>query len=148
MEGALQGIPSIALSQYFGPDNAKTDDPFEAARLHGAKVVRQVLQAGLDDGDDDYRLFYNINFPPVPASDVKGVKATRQGMRYGTRFGVVPHMSPAGRRYVWIHGGDQRAATAPDTDAAANLDGYISVTPMRADLTDHTLLDKLSDALT
>lgn len=147
IEAALQGIPAIALSQYFGPDNAQTDDPFEAARVHGADVVRKLMNAGLDDGENDYRLFYNVNFPPVPAAAVKGTKAVRQGQRYGTKFGVVPHMAPSGRRYVWIKGGDQRAATAPDTDAAANLDGYISVTPMRADLTDYDLLTQLGEAL-
>lgn len=147
IEAALQGIPAIALSQYFGPDNAQTDDPFEAARVHGADVVRMLMNADLDDGENDYRLFYNVNFPPVPAAAVKGTKAVRQGQRYGTKFGAIPHLAPTGRRYVWIKGGDQRAATAPDTDAAANLDGYISVTPMRADLTDHALVSHLGAAL-
>lgn len=147
IEAALQGIPAIALSQYFGPDNAQTDDPFEAARVHGANVVRKLMNADLDDGENDYRLFYNVNFPPVPAAAVKGTKAVRQGLRYGTKFGAIPHLAPTGRRYVWIKGGDQRAATAPDTDAAANLDGYISVTPMRADLTDHALVSQLGAAL-
>jgi 5'-nucleotidase len=147
IEAALQGIPAIALSQYFGPDNAQTDDPFEAARVHGADVVRKLMNADLDDGENDYRLFYNVNFPPVPAAAVKGTKAVRQGQRYGTKFGAIPHLAPTGRRYVWIKGGDQRAATAPDTDAAANLDGYISVTPMRADLTDHALVSQLGAAL-
>lgn len=147
IEAALQGIPAIALSQYFGPDNAQTDDPFEAARVHGANVVRKLMNADLDDGENDYRLFYNVNFPPVPAAAVKGTKAVRQGQRYGTKFGAIPHLAPTGRRYVWIKGGDQRAATAPDTDAAANLDGYISVTPMRADLTDHALVSQLGAAL-
>ncbi|NBX10292.1 MAG: stationary phase survival protein SurE, partial [Marivivens sp.] len=44
-------------------------------------------------------------------------------------------------------GGDQRVRTLPDTDVALNLDGYISVTPMRADLTDHATLAQLRDAL-
>ncbi|MGB0608907.1 MAG: stationary phase survival protein SurE, partial [Paracoccaceae bacterium] len=33
--------------------------------------------------------------------------------------------------------------TAPGTDAAKNLEGYITVTPMRADLTDYDALDAL-----
>jgi 5'-nucleotidase len=35
MEAALQGLPAIALSQYFGPGNRDLADPFEAARAHG-----------------------------------------------------------------------------------------------------------------
>ena len=40
IEAALQGVPAIALSQFFGPENAKLADPFESARVHGAKVVQ------------------------------------------------------------------------------------------------------------
>ena len=80
MEAALQGIPAIALSQYYGPDNATADDPFEAARVHGANVVRRILAAD-PAGQSGYRLFYNVNFPPCSAAEVKGPKAVVQGWR-------------------------------------------------------------------
>ena len=146
MEAALQGLPAFALSQYFGPHNLGLDNPFEAAAVHGLAVIRSVLQANPDmsDGaDKDYRLFYNINFPPVAAADVRGVRVARQGYRRGSRFGVVSHLSPSGRRFLWIKGGDQQVATEPGSDAAVNLDGYVSVTPMRADLTAHDAVDAL-----
>lgn len=146
MEASLQGIPAMALSQYYGPANVNAEDPFEASRVHGVAVLRKLLEAGMQD-DQPYQLFYNINFPPVPAADVKGARVVRQGIRQGTKFGVEPHLSPSGRRFLWIRGGDQRAPVAEGTDAAANLDGYISVTPMRADLTDYACLDKLSGKL-
>ncbi|WP_299350120.1 5'/3'-nucleotidase SurE [uncultured Shimia sp.] len=142
MEGALQGVPSIALSQYLGPENYDIDDPFEAASRHGAETVRKILAATPKE-NADYRLFYNVNFPPVLADNVKGVKLATQGFRRDTCFSVEPHNSPSGRRFLWIKGGNQRIMTAPGTDAAANLDGYISVTPMRADLTAHDTLDAL-----
>ncbi|MGD9864693.1 MAG: 5'/3'-nucleotidase SurE, partial [Pseudodonghicola sp.] len=106
MEAALQGIPAMALSQYFGPANLGLDNPFDAAAHHGADVIRRILAAGLDAGED-YRLFYNINFPPVPAADVKGLRAATQGFRRNTRFSVEPHSSPSGRRFLWIKGGYQ-----------------------------------------
>jgi 5'-nucleotidase len=142
MEGALQGIPSIALSQYFGPANATLDDPFEAALTHGADTVRRILDATPDD-TGDYQLFYNVNFPPVPAAQVKGTRLSKQGRRPGVRFSTEPHQAPSGRRFVWIKGGNQQVRTAPGTDAADNLDGYITVTPMRADLTAHDMMDRL-----
>lgn len=146
LEGVLQGIPSIALSQYYGPANRDEADPFEAARVHGADVVRAVVKAGFDLGAD-YGLFYNVNFPPVPAEDVKGMRAATQGRRKGVVFSSEPFNSPAGRRYLWMKGGDQRVATAPGSDGALNLDGYISITPMRADLTDHSAIANLDAAL-
>ncbi len=142
IEGALQGIPSFALSQFLGPKNYTADNPFEAAGEFGAEVVRKVLDAN-PANNHAYALFYNVNFPPCLAADVAGVRAVAQGLRDGTKFSVEPHNSPSGRRFLWARGGDQQRKTAPDTDAAVNLDGYISVTPMRADLTAHDTLAAL-----
>jgi 5'-nucleotidase len=146
MEAALQGLPAIALSQYYGPGNLTLDNGFEAARAHGAGVIRKLLANGHWD-EDDYRVFYNVNFPPLPAADVLGTRVTTQGFRRETRFGVEPHVAPNGRRFLWIKGGRQDVPTEPGSDAHANLGGYISVTPMRADLTAHDRLDALRAAL-
>ncbi|PRY78941.1 5'-nucleotidase [Yoonia maritima] len=146
MEAALQGIPAIALSQYYGAGNAALDDPFEAALAHGASIIKTLLDPALWD-DANYRLFYNVNFPPVPAADVKGVQAASQGFRKNTNFTAEAQTSPTGRKFLWVRGGPQHEPTAPGTDAAANLDGYISVTPMRADLTDYDMIAALEDVL-
>ncbi|MGO4855146.1 5'/3'-nucleotidase SurE [Phaeovulum sp. W22_SRMD_FR3] len=146
MEAALQGVPSIALSQFMGPDNAGLDDPFEAARVHGAGIVRALLDKGRWDAEH-YRVFYNVNFPALPASAVKGHKVANQGFRAETRFGVEPHQSPSGRRFLWIKGGPQHVRAGDGSDINANLDGYIAITPMRADLTAHDLLEDLTARL-
>lgn len=143
IEAALQGLPAIALSQYYGPDNAGLSQPFEAAASHGSRVIRRLLGSAPWDENADYRLFYNVNFPPCPAKQVKGIKLARQGYRKDTFFKTEPFTSPAGRNYLWITGGPQDVPTAPGSDAAANLAGYISVTPMRADLTAHDVIDNL-----
>ena len=146
MEAALQGLPAIALSQYYGPANAQAEDPFEAARLHGAALVKKLVDQGEWD-QTDYRVFYNVNFPPVPASGVKGIRVAPQGYRRDTRFSVKPDIAPNGRRFLWVTGGRQDVPTEPGSDAAANLAGYISVTPMRADLTAHDAIDRVRAAL-
>ncbi|MCF6430058.1 5'/3'-nucleotidase SurE [Leisingera sp. MMG026] len=142
MEAALQGIPAMALSQYYGPANRETDNPFEAAAAHGAALVKKILAAQPQDGQD-YMLFYNINFPPVPAAEVKGARVATQGFRRGSHFSAEEQLSPTGRRCLWIRGGNQQVETAAGSDAAVNLDGYISVTPMRADLTARDALNAL-----
>ncbi|NOX74456.1 MAG: 5'/3'-nucleotidase SurE [Alphaproteobacteria bacterium] len=146
IEAVLHGTRAIALSQYFGPGNAGLDDPFEAARAHALPLIRNLMENGVWQ-DRDYGVFYNINFPPHPAAEVKGAKAVAQGFRRDTSFGVEPHFSPSGRKFLWVKGGPQHEPTAPGTDAWANLDGYISVTPMRADLTAHDTLSKIDDIL-
>lgn len=143
MEAALQGFPAIALSQYYGPANRDLDDPFEAAAQHGVEVVRRIL-ANTPEEVGGYSLFYNVNFPPVAGGHVKGIRLAPQGRRPGTVFSSEPHISPSGRRFMWIKGGDQQVATAPGSDAALNLEGYVSVTPMRADLTAHDMMTPLS----
>lgn len=146
IEGALQGVPSIALSQFMGPETRELSDPFESSRVHGAATIRRLLDYGLWD-EADYRLFYNVNFPPVSAVDVKGTRVAAQGYRRDTSFTTEPHMSPSGKRFLWIKGGAQHSPTLPGTDAAVNLEGYISVTPMRCDLTAHDRLAELEAAL-
>ncbi|MDO5704954.1 MAG: 5'/3'-nucleotidase SurE [Paracoccus sp. (in: a-proteobacteria)] len=135
MEAALQDVPAIALSQYLGPETMALDDPFEAARQHGARVIRAILDHGDWESEADFPLFYNVNFPPLSAAAVRGVRVAPQGRRGGSRFAMQPFDAPNGRRYLWISGGPQNSPATPGSDVAANLDGYIAVTPMRADLT-------------
>ncbi len=146
MEAALQGIPAIALSQFNGPENINLANPFEAAAAHGVDVVRALLRHGIWD-ERDYRLFYNVNFPPCPADAVKGTRVVAQGYRPDTRHTVEPHQSPSGRMFMWVRGGAQAVDTGEGTDVRANVDGYIAVTPLHANLTNYDALDILKERL-
>ena len=79
----------------------------------------------------------------MPTSAVKGTKVVTQGRRKGVNFSVQADTSPSGRDFLWVRGGPQHGATAQGTDAQANLDGFISITPMRADLTAHDIMNDL-----
>ncbi len=139
LEASLQGVRAIALSQYYGPDNRDREDPFEAARTHGAAVVRTLLDSAPWE-KRPFMLFYNVNFPPCPAADVAGTRAAMLGARAGMGFKAVPCKSPSGRSFMWMQSGPQNAASDPGCDVAANHDNLVSVTPMCADLTDHATL--------
>ncbi len=146
IEAALQGVRAIALSQFFGPENVDLKDPFEASEATAPALIQLLLDKGVWD-DGDYRLFYNLNFPPVPAAAVKGHQVVRQGFRSETYFGAEPTIAPNGRRFLWIKGGPQHHPTGPGTDVTANLDGYISITPMRCDLTADDVLTDIQTRL-
>ncbi|HRO16259.1 MAG TPA: 5'/3'-nucleotidase SurE [Paracoccus sp. (in: a-proteobacteria)] len=135
MEAALQGLPAVALSQYLGPRTARLDDPFEGARTHGAPLIRDLLAKADWSAGDDFRLFYNVNFPPCAAGAVKGVRIAPQGRRHGVRFGVEPYVAPNGRRFLWISGGPQNGGATPGSDVEALMTDFIAVTPMRPDMT-------------
>lgn len=143
IEGALQDVPAIALSQFLGPATRGLDDPFEAAAAWGARTVRAILGAGRWGGPG-YGTFYNVNFPPRPAAEVRGLRAAAQGFRPTTRFGAQAQTSPSGRRFLWISGGPQDERSEEGTDVAACLDGWVAVTPMRCDLTDRDALGALA----
>ena len=145
MEGALHGLPSIALSQYYGP-NADATDPFAAARTHGASVCRRLVAGGAWS-PVPYGVFYNVNFPALPAAKVRGVRATVQGHRNAATFGVEPQVAPNGRKYLWLSHGHGNNDTPPGSDARECHDGYVTVTPLRADLTAHDLVAPLAQAL-
>lgn len=142
IEGALQGVLSIAISQFYGPANRDLENTFDASAVHGLAVIKRIIAATPAPGPG-YQIFYNVNVPPVAAADVKGTVVVPQGLRAGTGFHTEASTSPTGRQFLWIKGGNQQMPTEPGTDAAVNLEGYISVTPMRADLTAHDMLDQL-----
>lgn len=145
IEGALHGFRAIALSQYFGPAR-RGMDAFASARAYGAEVVRRLI-AGASWSNAGYHVFYNVNFPAVSAEDVKGLRATVQGARPGPTFGTQPQTSPNGRRYLWLTHGHGNSGAAPGTDARECHDGYVTVTPLSADLTARDRIETLAQAL-
>lgn len=147
MEASLHGVKAIAMSQFYGPRNLKLANTYDAAAKLGAGVVRALLDKGLWDETEDYRLIYNVNFPPLPADEVKGVKVAAQGFRRYGGFRIEPHVSPTGRNFMWIRNGEQGRPTLPGTDVTANVEGHISVTPLRCDLTAHDRLAELEARL-
>ncbi|AJE48125.1 5'/3'-nucleotidase SurE [Celeribacter indicus] len=146
MEGALQGVRSIALSQFLGHGTTGLTDMFESARVHGAAVVRRLLDHAPWDEGAEYALFYNVNFPPVSAAETKAPRIGRQGRRPTSGFGIEGQISPTGRRFLWVRGAQQAVECGAGTDVTANLAGHISITPMRADLTAHDRLTALEEA--
>ncbi|PID37147.1 MAG: 5'/3'-nucleotidase SurE [Rhodobacterales bacterium] len=144
MEAALQDLPAVALSQYLSPDLFKTPDIFDAARRLAPAILRRLMEHLQTPSHDDYRVFFNVNFPPCPAAEVKGTKICAQGRREETYFSATRQKSPTGRDYLWLKGGTQHGPSTPGADADLLTQGYVSVTPMRADLTAQDQLVALS----
>jgi len=139
MEGLSLGIPSIAVS-FAGADlRADTDKLSGHAELLG-NLLRHVVR--LPDFPRDTLL--NINLPPLSAGEVRGVRLTRLGRRVYSNS-LSPMNDPWGRQIYWIGGGSAEWSGEPDSDFQAVRDGYVSVTPLRLDLTH---FDMLSSAAT
>lgn len=140
IEGALQGIRSIALSQYLGPLTRDLASPFESAQRFAPKLIQNLLARAWDS--EGYMHFYNINFPPCPADLVKGTRVVAQSFRNGS-FESQAQVAPNRMRYHYITGPNQHENPKDQGDVDVNLSNYIALTPMSADLTRHEALKSL-----
>ncbi|SNS80397.1 5'/3'-nucleotidase SurE [Sphingopyxis indica] len=141
IEGALAGIPAIALSQVYAREGMGDTVPFEAAEAWGAKALAPLLKTPMPP-----RTLVNINFPALPAAAVKGIRVVRQGFHDYSRGSIVEGTDPRGYTYYWfgLHGIEH--SLAHDSDLEAIDDGYISVTPLQLDLTHDASLAALRSA--
>ena len=138
-EGALAGIRSIALSQVYAREGAGHDVSFDAAETWGERVLRPLLDTPFAE-----RTLVNVNFPPLAAGEVKGIRVVRQGFHDYARGSVVEGTDPRGFSYYWfgLHGIEHTAGHATDLEAVA--DGFVSVTPLQLDFTHDASVAALS----
>ena len=135
MEATVLGIPAVAVS-YAGRDGV------EHLEGYGPLLGRLLAQLLARDGFPRETLL-NVNLPPIPAGQVKGVKVTRLGRRvFSDAF--TRGTDPSGRPYFWIGGGRVEWAPAEGTDNHAVENGYVSVTPLHLDLTNHALIEDVA----
>jgi 5'-nucleotidase len=135
MEGLAMGVPSIALSFAGGDlrnDTRLLDDQVSVLTA----LLRHVTSLTTFPPDT----LLNINLPPVQGGKLKGVRLTRLGRRVYSSS-IKPMEDPWGRKIFWIGGGSINWTGTEDSDFRAIQDGYISVTPLHLDLTNHTLID-------
>lgn len=140
MEGALAGIPSIALSQVMTQERPPSGDRFHAARNWGPKVIAPLIEMQFAA-----RTLVSVNFPALDAEEVKGIRAVRQGFHDYARASVVEARDPRGQRYYWFGLDAIEHTLDHGTDLEAIAEKYISVTPLQLELTHHASLATLGE---
>ena len=128
MEAALAGVPAIALSQFYSKDGPV--ELFASATAFGAETVRSVLKMPFPSG-----VFYNVNFPSKAPADVLGKQVCPQGIRAEATFDVVDHLAPNGREYQFYRHGTRNDSAPEGSDARLCHEGWVTISPLRADLT-------------
>lgn len=136
MEGALQGVKAIALSQFYGVSDHAPAERFDPARAYGERAVRMALACPWDRD-----VFYNINFPAWKPELSKGFALAEQGRRISGVFDCVEYVSPSKRQFFWLSHRTANSSAAPASDAAMGDAGWVTLTPMRPDLTARDLMD-------
>jgi 5'-nucleotidase len=132
LEGALLGIPSIAVSLRA----TRGEYDFSHAARAAARVADALLRRPLP-----VRTFLNIN---VPKGAPKGYRVTVQAKRNHVTS-VAERHDPKGRPYYWIEEGQNEWEPHDRSDYQAVRDGYVSVTPLQPDLTAYDALDALEN---
>lgn len=127
LEGALLGIPSIAVSL----ERTREVPQFQHAAAAAATVAAAVLQRGLPP-----RTLLNLN---VPRGKPKGLRITVQGRRNHITS-VAESVDPRGQPYYWIEEGQSDWEPHDRSDYQAVRDGYISLTPLQPDLTHYSAM--------
>lgn len=126
IEGTMYGIPSLAFSL-----DGEPPFDFETAAGVAWKLASMALHFGLPE-----KTLLNINIPQLKPEDIKGLRFTRQGRRIYENA-IQETYDPRGRKHYWIGGGTVHWLDEDDTDEQALKAGYISVTPIQLDLTNH-----------
>lgn len=134
MEGTMLGIPSLAFSLA-----AWHPTDFSGAAAFIRHWLPRVLAKPLRRGT-----LLNVNIPDGPALAIRGARVVKLGSRVYHDV-ITTQQDPRGRPYLWIGGRGPTWQEDSRTDYAAVQEGYVSVTPLVIDLTDHDSLDKLSD---
>ena len=132
-EGTMLSIPSIAVSL----DTRRPDADFSVAAEFTLEIAKKVLKFGLPAG-----VSLNINIPALPREKIKGIRITRQAITYFDDF-FERRIDPQGRTYYWMSGTMVEIDRGEDSDLMALKEGYISITPIKYNLTAAEYFDSL-----
>ena len=133
MEGRFLGIPSIAVSLVFdGGANFDT----------AGTLMRRLVERNVSDPMPVDSIL-NVNVPDVPTSELKGIRTTRLGFRHKSEP-AIKALDPNNRPIWWIGPAGAGQDAGPGTDFHAVAAGYVSVSPIKVDLTAHAAIDKVA----
>jgi 5'-nucleotidase len=133
VEAAIESIPSIGFSLL----DYSIEADFSAAKLYARNIVMKMLSTRLDK-----HTILNVNFPAVEQKLIRGVKLCRQAYaKYEEDF--LERDDPHGRKYFWLTGEFVNFDKGRDTDVWALKNNYVSIVPVKFDMTNYKLKTKL-----
>jgi 5'-nucleotidase len=124
MEAAFLRLPAVAVSVA-----AEDGTDFDRAAEYAIAVLQKLLP--LQSGD-----VMNVNIPLLSRGAPRGIRVVPQATS-GFHEYYIPHLNGYNETVYRLAGGAHRDEKAP-ADTTTLAEGYITVTPLRPDMTDHT----------
>ncbi len=129
LEATILGVPGLAFSLVAGRNHDYTES---------AKIAKRLTEKAINEGLPEGTLL-NVN---VPKGIPKGIRITKQGFKNSHPV-ITEHIDPRGKLYYWIGEVRNGFHAEGNTDFEAIDEGFVSVTPMRSDLTNHQVIEVL-----
>ncbi|MCW8886774.1 MAG: 5'/3'-nucleotidase SurE [Motiliproteus sp.] len=134
MEGRYLQRPAMAIS-LVGNNHYAT----------AAEITRQLI-SDVNHLNLAPRTVLNVNVPDLPIEEIKGIHITRLGHR-NLAAQPVRSVDPRGKERFWIAAAGDAEDSGPGTDFYAVHEGYVSITPLQADMTQYSGFDNLGSWL-
>ena len=131
MEGRFLAMPAMALSLVVTEHANASVTRFAAAAEIALWLLQQVDRLPLPP-----RTVFNINIPDIPLAAIKGLKLTSLGQRLKGENPIATS-NPRGKTLYWIGRAGGPVAREEGSDFHAVENGYVSVTPIHADMLSH-----------
>lgn len=142
MEGAILGIPSIALSQRVDWTKSRDAIHWHTALAHAPALINKLLASKFDTST-----FININFPNCAPEEMAGIEVVPQGI-LDHEIDAEKRQDGRGIDYYWLTFLSGALLSNYQSDISVLRENKISLTPMKPDYTDHKALEKLKSILT
>ncbi len=139
IEGAFFRCTSIAVSL----DYENKPIPFIQASDYARQVIEQII-AYASPREDHFGGLWNVNIPDLDKSKIRGIRLSPQNVSpYIEKF--MRRTDPRGRTYFWMGNDFACPEPHPDTDESLLAEGFITITPLQFDLTNHRTLNQLHE---
>ena len=135
IEAGIEGVPAIGFSLLDYKWNAN----FEESKDYIKKITLTALKNGIPNG-----VVLNVNIPSVEKVKIKGVKVCRQAKAFWDEE-FDKRKNPLGQEYYWLTGKFVNRDKGEDTDEWALNQNYISIVPVKFDLTAHHAIQNLNE---
>ncbi|CAM3469360.1 5'/3'-nucleotidase SurE [Elizabethkingia occulta] len=138
VEAGVEGLQAIGFSLL----DFSWDADFSQSKTFIQSIVKKVLENPIPKG-----IVLNVNIPKLPAEEIKGIKVCKQAnAKWEENFDE--RVNPHGKKYYWLSGYFNNMDQSEDADETALSEGYISVVPVKFDLTAYEYLKDLRNVLT